>query len=99
MGYLRKITVIASIVLWTCSTVVAVDWPQFRGPTRDGHSLETGLLSDVGLVKIKPTGYEMVSSFKITKGAKEHWGHPAISDGRLYIRHGNALMCYDIKAK
>ncbi len=54
---------------------------------------------DVGLVKIKPTGYEMVSSFKITKGTKEHWGHPAISDGRLYIRHGNALMCYDIKAK
>lgn len=52
---------------------------------------------DVGLVKIKPDGYEMVSSFKITKGTKEHWGHPAISDGRLYMRHGDALMCYDIK--
>lgn len=54
---------------------------------------------DVGLVKIKPAGYEMVSSFRITKGAKEHWAHPVISDGRLYIRHGNALMCYDIKAQ
>jgi len=53
----------------------------------------------VGLIKINPTGYEMVSSFKITKGTNEHWGHPVISDGRLYMRHGNALMCYDIKAK
>jgi len=53
----------------------------------------------VGLVKITPTGYELVSSFKVTKGADEHWAHPAISDGRLYIRHGDALMAYDIKAK
>ncbi len=53
----------------------------------------------VGLIKINPAGYDMVSSFKITKGTNQHWGHPAISDGRLYIRHGNALMCYDIKAR
>jgi len=51
----------------------------------------------VGLVRIMPTGYEMVSSFEITKGTDEHWAHPSISDGRLYIRHGNALMAYDIK--
>jgi len=54
---------------------------------------------DLGLVKINAESYEMVSSFKIEKGTKEHWAHPAISNGRLYIRHGNALMCYDIKAK
>jgi hypothetical protein len=53
----------------------------------------------VGLVKPTPTGYEMVSSFKITKGTDEHWAHPAISNGRLYIRHGDALMVYDIRAE
>jgi len=53
----------------------------------------------VGLVKPTPTGYEMVSSFKVTKGTEEHWAHPAISNGRLYIRHGDALMVYDIRAK
>ena len=51
----------------------------------------------VGLVRISPTGYEMVSSFEITKGTDEHWAHPSISNGRLYIRHGNALMAYDIR--
>jgi len=52
---------------------------------------------DVGLIKINPNGYEMVSSFKITKGSGKHWAHPAISDGRLYMRHGEVLMCYDIR--
>ena len=54
---------------------------------------------DVALVKPSPKGFEIVSSFRITLGSGKHWAHPAISDGRLYIRHGNALMAYDIKNK
>jgi len=53
----------------------------------------------VGLIRIKPDGYELVSSFPVKKGSNEHWAHPAISDGRLYIRHGDTLLCYDIKAR
>lgn len=53
----------------------------------------------VGLVRITPGGYEMVSSFEVTKGTAEYWAHPSISDGRLYIRHGSALMAYDIKGE
>jgi outer membrane protein assembly factor BamB len=53
----------------------------------------------VGLVKPTPAGYEMVSSFKVTKGTAEHWAHPAISNGVLYVRHGSALMAYKIKAQ
>ncbi len=40
-----------------------------------------------------------VSSFKIEKGTKEHFSHPVIRNGVLYIRHGNALMAFDIKNK
>jgi outer membrane protein assembly factor BamB len=50
----------------------------------------------LGLVKITETGYEMVSSFEITKGEEEHWAHPAISNKVLYIRHGDVLMAFDI---
>lgn len=53
----------------------------------------------VALVKPSRKGFEIVSSFKITQGDDKHWSHPAISDGRLYIRHGDALMAYDIKAR
>ena len=44
------------------------------------------------------TTLEVVSRFKITVGTKEHFAHPVISNGVLYIRHGNVLMAYDIKA-
>lgn len=44
-------------------------------------------------------GYiEKVSSFRITKGKKEHFAHPVINKGVLYIRHGNVLIAYNIKA-
>ncbi len=64
----------------------------------DGMLYGYGENGKVGLIKITPGGYELVSSFQIKKGSNEHWAHPAISDGRLYIRHGDVLMCYDIKA-
>ena len=40
---------------------------------------------------------KVVSTFKITKGTKEHSSQPVIDRGRYYLRHGNVLMAYDIK--
>ncbi len=37
------------------------------------------------------------SSFKITQGTREHFAHPVIHRGTLYIRHGNCLLAYDIR--
>jgi outer membrane protein assembly factor BamB len=50
---------------------------------------------------ITPGAGKMVQSgfFKITSGTKEHFSHPVIHRGVLYIRHGNALMAYDIRKK
>jgi len=52
----------------------------------------------IALVKPDPSKFDIVSSFEITLGKKEHWAHPVILDGRLYVRHGDVLMVYDIKA-
>ena len=57
------------------------------------------ITGDVALVRPSEKDFEIVSSFKITQGAGQHWAHPAISDGRLYIRRGDALMAYDIKGR
>jgi hypothetical protein len=35
---------------------------------------------------------------RITAGKGKHWAHPSISDGLLYIRHGDVMMVYDISA-
>lgn len=43
--------------------------------------------------------FEIKGTFKVEKGTKEHFSHPVIKNGVLYIRHGNALLAYDIKLK
>ena len=53
----------------------------------------------VGLAKATPANFTIVSSFKVPMGKGPHWAHPSLSNGRLYIRHGDALMVYDVKAK
>ncbi|NQU52006.1 MAG: PQQ-like beta-propeller repeat protein [Bacteroidetes bacterium] len=54
---------------------------------------------NIGLVKPDPEGFEVISQFKIKKGAGPHWAHPFIADGKLLIRHGSVLMVYDIAEK
>ena len=51
----------------------------------------------MNLVKPNPDKFDLVSSFKITLGSNQHWAHPVIHQGVLYIRHGEALMAYKIK--
>jgi outer membrane protein assembly factor BamB len=53
----------------------------------------------VSLVKATPSGFERTGSFEVTEGTDKHWAHPTIVGGRLYIRHGDALIAYDIAAK
>ena len=52
---------------------------------------------NVALVKASPEKFEVISSFQVTEGADQHWAHPVIFDGKLFIRHGDALMVYNIK--
>ena len=51
----------------------------------------------VFLVKPNPEKLDIVSSFRVTRGTGEHWAHPVIQNGVLYIRQGDALMAYRIR--
>jgi len=53
----------------------------------------------VGLLRPTPQSCQVVSAFKVEQGDGPHWAHPTVADGRLYIRHGDAMMGYDVKAK
>jgi outer membrane protein assembly factor BamB len=52
---------------------------------------------DMALVSADQNNFEVISQFKITLGTNQHWAHPVIDEGKLYVRHGNALMAYDIQ--
>jgi hypothetical protein len=51
----------------------------------------------VTLVKPSPQGLDIQGRFSVTAGTDKHWAHPAIADGLLFIRHGDALIAYTIK--
>jgi len=51
----------------------------------------------MGLVPATPTGHNVVSRFRVPPGGSgPFWAHPVVSGGRLYLRHADALHCYDI---
>ena len=50
----------------------------------------------VGLVRASPEKCQVVSTFKVERGDGAHWAHPVVANGRLFIRHGNVLMCHEV---
>lgn len=54
---------------------------------------------EIALADAGPDHFNFISRFKIPLGDSEHWEHPVISDGKLFIRHGNALMVYNFSVK
>ncbi len=52
----------------------------------------------VGLIRPNPSNFEVLSSFKLQGGSGPYWSHPFIANGKLYLRHGDVLFVYNIKA-
>jgi outer membrane protein assembly factor BamB len=66
----------------------------------DGHVYVRFSDGTLALVKADPQGYQEVSAFKVPgSGDRPSWAHPVILDGRLYLREGDRILCYDVRAK
>lgn len=53
---------------------------------------------NVALVNPNPQKFDVISSFKLQGGSGPFWSHPFIANGKLYLRHGEVLFVYNIKA-
>jgi outer membrane protein assembly factor BamB len=89
---------------WVCVEIATgkIKW-EAKGVGKGSVSFADGLLycyaeqnGRVALVRPSPKGFEEISAFQVTVGSGEHWAHPTIANGRLYIRHGDALVVHDI---
>ena len=89
---------------WYC-----VDWKTGEQLYKD-RSIATGAIiaaegmlycysekGDMALVRATPEKFDMISKFPITLGTEQHYAHPVIYKGILYVRHGTSLMAYAIK--
>ena len=54
---------------------------------------------EMKLIRYNDGKMEEVSSFRISRGSREHYSHPVIHDGVLYLRHGEVLMAFDISSQ
>jgi hypothetical protein len=50
----------------------------------------------VTLAEPKADRLNILSTFTVPLGAGTHWAHLVINNKKLYLRHGNSLMVYDI---
>ncbi len=53
---------------------------------------------NVGLVRPDSQKLDVISSFRVTRGDGPYWAHPVINKKRLFVRHGDYLAVYSIKA-
>ncbi len=83
-------------VMWTSKEITQGVVEYADGMLYTYEGAKAGVVS---LVKPSPAGLERTGKFTVTEGTREHWAHPTIANGRLYIRHGDALVCYDIAQK
>ena len=54
---------------------------------------------NVGLVKPEGEKFNLISTFQMKKADGPYWAHPVIDKGRLFLRHGDYLAVYSIKAR
>lgn len=52
---------------------------------------------ELALVEATPAGFKIAGQTKVELGSEQHWAHPVIGNGKLFIRHGDTLIAYKIK--
>jgi outer membrane protein assembly factor BamB len=56
-------------------------------------------MGNLALVRPNSEKLDIISSFRVTKGDGPYWSHPVIGKGRLFVRHGDYMAVYSLKAK
>ncbi len=62
----------------------------------DGKFIFYSQRGELVLAKPGASSFQFPGKAKVRHGNEQHWAHPAINDGKLYLRHGNALVVYQI---
>lgn len=63
----------------------------------DGHLYIRYQNGTMTLVEANPDGFKEISWFKIPNARGPSWPHPVVVDGKLYVREGDQLHCYNVK--
>jgi outer membrane protein assembly factor BamB len=84
-----------------------VAWHPGRGPGQESAAIayadgnlyfryQNGVMA---LIEATPKKYHLKSTFQLPGTGQPSWPHPAIAEGRLYLRDQDLLFAYDIQKK
>ncbi|HQR05691.1 MAG TPA: PQQ-like beta-propeller repeat protein [Gemmatales bacterium] len=66
----------------------------------DGHLYVRFAKGTMALVKADADKYQESGAFKVPhSGEMPSWAHPVVTGGKLYLREGDWIMCYDVTGK
>lgn len=65
----------------------------------DGMLYLYGDNGEIVLAEPLANSFKKISAFQVPFGADQHWAHLVIGHGRLFVRHGNSMMVYDLRNK
>ncbi|MFW6277382.1 MAG: PQQ-binding-like beta-propeller repeat protein [Prolixibacteraceae bacterium] len=52
---------------------------------------------DLALVEATPEAFNISGEAEVELGTAQHWSHPVVNDGKLYVRHGETFIVYNIE--
>ena len=61
----------------------------------DGHLIIQCENGDLALARAKPDAHELIARIPSLDGRT--WNNPALTDGRLFVRHESAMACYNLR--
>src|SRR4051812_11336637 len=92
-------------IIWCADLMTGkVEWKS-RGSGKDSASMVAAddhlyvhyANGTMALVKADPKTHEEISHFQLPRtDDRPGWSHPVILDGKLYVREGDVIACYDI---
>jgi outer membrane protein assembly factor BamB len=62
-----------------------------------GHLIVAAENGDLALVKASPAAHQEVARFSAIEG--KTWNHPAIADGRLFVRNAEEMAAFDLRSR
>ncbi|OFY55631.1 MAG: hypothetical protein A2X22_07695 [Bacteroidetes bacterium GWF2_49_14] len=63
----------------------------------DGLLIGYSQKGELFIAPANPTEFKITGMTRITLGSDQHWSHPVLNEGILYVRHGNSVMAFGVK--
>jgi outer membrane protein assembly factor BamB len=63
----------------------------------DGLLIGYSQRGELFIAPATPAELKITGMTKITLGSDQHWAHPVLIEGILYVRHGNSVMAFGVK--